>query len=333
MSLKTLSLESLDRVRYEAVFRACRNATPFHSMAWLQAVARARPELALRFGVVPGAHGTALAYLPFFSTQREGRLRMSTPYGGYSGFLYADDDRPQLMDYLAWHRFVRVRTELQLFHHDLPERVLLGHYDANHYSTWVVNTRCTFEDSLSRVFTKTHNALKKAHKEGVQVAALQGPEQLAACKRLYASLVHKHQIASPYPATLFDAMAEVSHTDPNLRFLVASHQGKLLAYSVFVYSPHHVFYWMNASDPERSALNGTTAILFSVLQACCEDARVEHLNLGGVPPGNEGLLRFKKSVGGYEVKYGRLRSWPAILETQARARITQALATRSLRAR
>lgn len=305
-----VSSGELDRAQYEAIFFASDCATPFHALAWLDVVQSARDDLVLKFAVLCKG-GELLACMPYFSLKYFPITMSSMAYGAYGGFIYKNESKAEIKEFLSKHSMVKLLTRIGVLDDDLY--AALPYLKPVAENTWIVDV----DGDKGRVFQaidgKTRNQIRKANKSGVVYKQVETRLELEACKKIYGKLVSKHNIKKPYPERIFDGLFDAAKGGGAIRFEIATFQDVVVAYSIFLKSPTQVFYWLNASDNAYSALNATSGLLANMIEHACDDGAVKTFNFGAIPPENEGLLHFKKNWGAKQKTYFSYLSKPYFL--------------------
>ena len=308
LRLGNICYSQIDSASYDALFHSAENATPFHSRSWMNMVASARKDLEPKVLVVYD-NDREIAYLPYFTIVGRPAFWLFMPYGAYSGFIYSSLNKTEISDFLMQKRFARLFTQVVIFEDTIYKELSYLHEVPEKYSTWILPTNRSYSDVFSDFPSKTKNQIRKAFKADVLYKKIDTERELEECKALYSILVEKHRILNPYILKLFEHIYKISLQQSNIVFNIATQNDRVIAYSVFLTSRTHVFYWLNASDPAMAALNATNGLLAQMIQYCCEQPDVRMINFGAVPSGNEGLLQFKKNWGTIEIKYGYYNSY------------------------
>lgn len=142
---------------------------------------------------------------------------------------------------------------------------------------------------------KTRNAVNKAEKEGV---AVNTTEDIDLVYRLYMNRAKDKPGQVPIPKSYFVALKK--HIKSH--FLVAVHNGKTIAESIFLEYGNRLYYFNNGSLPESWKLNPNTLLVWKIIE---NNAGLNKLlNLYGVPSGDNkdhpvyGIYKFKSGFGG-----------------------------------
>lgn len=152
--------------------------------------------------------------------------------------------------------------------------------------------------------------IKKAAKAGVVVTQA-GPEDLAAFHRLYLETAERDHFI-PRPLRYFQRMfAELSSTpgpDDRIRLYLATHEGDVVAATIWVREGTHTWYSYGASTAAKREVQGSTAIQWQMMRdALAVGASVYDLrgitDTVSADDAHAGLIRFKVGTGGEAVEY------------------------------
>lgn len=152
--------------------------------------------------------------------------------------------------------------------------------------------------------------IKKAAKAGVEVSVSDGSEaDLAAFHELYAHTAERDHFTPrglAYFRTMYDAL---SAEDPDrIRLYLATHEGDLVAATIWIRVGTHSWYSYGASSTEKRDVRGSNAIQWRMITdaiaagATIYDLRGITQTLASDDP-HLGLIQFKVGTGGEAVEY------------------------------
>jgi len=152
--------------------------------------------------------------------------------------------------------------------------------------------------------------IKKATKAGVEVTVSDGSvEDLAAFHTLYAHTAERDHF-TPRPLSYFRTMYDaLTAEDPDrIRLYLATHEGDLVAATIWIRVGTHTWYSYGASSTEKRDVRGSNAVQWRMISdAIAAGAHVYDLRgitetLASDDP-HLGLIQFKVGTGGEAVEY------------------------------
>jgi hypothetical protein len=146
-------------------------------------------------------------------------------------------------------------------------------------------------------------AVRKASRLEVHVRVAESTEDLRTWYRLYLETMRTHLIP-PRPFRLFDAMWNLLRPRGLMRLLIAEHQHRLIAGSLYLTFGSTAFYAFNGSRRSELRLRPNDVIHWRAI----DDFRREgfrYYDLGEVGAGNLGLAEFKTKWGSEEIQLYR----------------------------
>ncbi|MFM6928159.1 MAG: GNAT family N-acetyltransferase [Bdellovibrio sp.] len=293
LEVKSYQLAEIDRDEYINFFRKASESTPFHSLDWIEVIARGFVNYDVRILVIRRGK-TILAAMPqFFPEKRwyfESGLR-----GCYGGWIYSDCP-PVVMKLLS------LALSFTVYSYGSDKGLYLCSKQST-FETWVLQLD-SYERIIQSIDPKTRNQIRKSEKDGVVVQQL-GPEHMNRVLELYDILIKKHGILKPYPKEFWKVVLGIKS---DVKLIGAFLGENLISASLFIYGKSEVFYYMNFSDPAFGVSNGNNAIIAWVLKDGSEK-KIGSFNFGAVPPGNAGLEHFKKNWNASRHLYMGIRKW------------------------
>ena len=286
-SFNKIKLNNLDENLYNYFHSNSENTSPFLSLSWLKSISFSSYGYKLKF-IEIYENGMIVGYLPCFE-KYFGLIKLCSVWGGYGG--YVSDKK------LALKR-IGSFCILKQYSYNKNSIGVKFHITSNKLSTWVKEINLPYQAIFESLHKKTKNQIRKSAKSGLTYVNVDDKELARKCYDVYKGLIDKHNISTPLSINTFTSLAQYDDID----FIAALFDGKVVAYSVFLYSKNECFYWLNASMHKYSALNATNGILSQVIIKNCNSS-VNLLNFGAIPVGNHGLEHFKSRWGAVEKRY------------------------------
>lgn len=166
------------------------------------------------------------------------------------------------------------------------------------------------EDVLAAMNQQWRRNIKKATKAGVEVTVSDGnAEDLRAFHELYAHTAERdHFTPRPlgYFRTMYDALS--AEEPDRIRLYLATHDGDLVAATIWIRVGTHTWYSYGASSTEKRDVRGSNAVQWRMIaDALAAGAHVYDLRgitetLASDDP-HLGLIQFKVGTGGEAVEY------------------------------
>jgi lipid II:glycine glycyltransferase (peptidoglycan interpeptide bridge formation enzyme) len=301
MKLHNITLSKLDEDVYNNFFNTSKYSTPFHNLNFLKALEQTRKILVLKF-LVLYKNNQIIGIMPYFSHKYFLNFSMnSLPHGCYGGFLYQSENKEEIFKYLEKNKFISLLSTINSYKDTIYNN--FKYCKKTKYSTWIIDTKASYDDIFLNLHSKTRNQIRKALKSNIVIRDIQRIEDVDGVLKIYRQLIEKHKIKKPYSNQIFYELFSATLYDENIIFKVAEYENKIIAYSIFLRNKNDIFYWMNASNPAYSKLNGTNGILNEILVLASNSDEIEELNLGAVPYENTGLYHFKNRWNAIEKEY------------------------------
>ena len=140
----------------------------------------------------------------------------------------------------------------------------------------------------------TRHEIEKAQRDNLQLEKCQNQKELRYFYDIYLKSVKRHRIPA-YPMSFFEFFLK----SPNSEIILARHNGKVIAGSIFLFYDKFVHYFQNASDEKYKNLGANYLILWEQIQKCLQDGRI--FDFGGTRIGSP-LQVFKQGWGGQETQ-------------------------------
>ncbi len=154
--------------------------------------------------------------------------------------------------------------------------------------------------------------IKKAAKEEVEVAAVDGPADDGALKAFHDLYVHtaERDHFTPRPLAYFRTMVDAlgAEEPDRIRLWLARHQGDLVAATIAIRVGAHAWYSYGASSTEKREVRGSNAVQWAMLRDALA-AGADVYDLRGITDtldaddAHAGLIQFKVGTGGEAVEY------------------------------
>jgi lipid II:glycine glycyltransferase (peptidoglycan interpeptide bridge formation enzyme) len=171
----------------------------------------------------------------------------------------------------------------------------------------------TEEDVLAGMNQQWRRNIKKAAKEGVEVASTGSTaEALAELKAFHDLYVHtaERDHFTPRPQSYFRTMIEAlgSEESDRIRLHTARHEGTLVAATIGIRVGAHAWYSYGASSTEKREVRGSNAVQWQMMREAIA-AGADVYDLRGITDTLDaddphlGLIQFKVGTGGEAVEY------------------------------
>jgi CelD/BcsL family acetyltransferase involved in cellulose biosynthesis len=295
-------LETLDRVEWESLLEGSPGASIYHTAEWAGLWPAAFPFFRTVFAVASQG-GRYLAGMPAVVRGRFPLARIySMPMGTYGGLL----SRPGL-EGRTEDRFAGLMGALRALRPCLTEVV---DFEGRH--AFLAKDGCVPRQARTHlVDLKAHQRLSKqktkrgavqSSKRGVVVRDMVDEADLARCHRLLAERDRGFGQAIKYPSAFFQKLWRDLAPLGRARIGLATIDSRIIGFTTDLAYGDTVTYWDGATMPEHRGLRPADALIRATIgwglgKGC------RWLNLGGSPPGADGLVRFKENWGGQERSY------------------------------
>jgi serine/alanine adding enzyme len=136
--------------------------------------------------------------------------------------------------------------------------------------------------------------VKRARREGVRVRAAAGDDHMRELHRLYELTMDRQGALASYyfPPEYFSSFGEL--LPDNSRVLIAEHEGRVVAATLYLYDDSDVYSYLGGSDHAAQRVRPTNAIVDEVIRWARSEGRKRLVLGGGYAPG-DGIMRFKAS--------------------------------------
>lgn len=162
------------------------------------------------------------------------------------------------------------------------------------------------EASMKKKFShSTLTNINKALKSGIDVNIRNDSESLNTFYKLQC-LTRKKHCLPPQPQFFFQNIFDLMISKNLGDIIIASKAGKPLASGIFLKFGNKVVFKYSNSDYQYQALRPNNLLVWFAMQYYARSGFKE-FNFGKTEAGNEGLSRFKKGFGAYEIPFYRVR--------------------------
>ncbi len=138
--------------------------------------------------------------------------------------------------------------------------------------------------------------IRQAQRSGLELADVADTGEGAALHTLYQATVQRHQAAVRYTDAYFRALIELAARHPNVRILVARHDGEIAAFAVFVRHGVTACYLHGATNLALRKLQPTALLLCEGIE-WAQNEGCSIFNLMSSPSGQDSLVTYKERWG------------------------------------
>lgn len=309
-----------DERTWERIASAQPGFTTFHRASWLTRQARL---LGWNFDpLVVLVDGAPAGVVPVVSKRAFPAVSPSMPFP-YVGPLIAETHLSGALDALRrWQvRTGHVRVNLG-FAPDIADgarRALdRSHIDWNDDSTFVLDlSHGSVSEFEAGMTGKRRNALRGAERAGVVVRPSRAGEVAEILPRLLDEAYGARGITSPYPDSVGDEAETVLESFPDAFAVTALIDDSVVGVLTALSAGGAAFGWVGGSVRAHRAQNVSTALYRGMMTEAIERACLTFDLVGQV---DEGIARFKRSLGAVERSYVEAASLLAPVKILRRAR-------------
>ena len=242
--------DSAERARIDAFVAGHPKATPFHRMAWLDAVASGTGNRAL--ALIVERRGEIVGYLPLSDVHSPvfGRVLASSGFAVDGGVLVLDDVDPEAIFAAAEELAVRRSTpSIELRGGPLPQDRAGWRIRRDSHCGFVAPLAADDEAQLLAIPRKQRAEVRKSLANPLEVSTGAACADRAAHYAVYAESVRN--LGTPvFPRTLFDAVLDGFGDDADI--LTVSHEGRPVASVLSLYHRGAVMpYWGGGTRAAR----------------------------------------------------------------------------------
>jgi CelD/BcsL family acetyltransferase involved in cellulose biosynthesis len=298
-----LEPDQLDRREWESLLSDSPAASIYHTAEWAGLWPAAFKGFRAWFAVAADGEGY-LAGLPALARGRWPVVRIySMPMGTYGGMVArpglsgrAEDHCRRLLATLQ--RLRPCLTELV----DFEER--LGFLAKHGFQRRQARTHIAdLEAHRRQSKQKTKRGAIQSAKRGVEVKELTREAELGRCYELLVKRDRGYGQTTKYPPEFLKRLWKDLQPLGRAQIGLAVHESRIIGFAANLCYDRTLTYWDGASDPEFKSLRPADALIQAAMAWGLEKG-CRWFNLGGSPPGAQGLMRFKESWGGQAREYG-----------------------------
>lgn len=268
----------------------------FHSSQWARVLHESYGYTPLYFSLFSGAALSALIPIMEVNSFITGKRGVSLPFTDYCELTIADNSLlDELMDALIdygkktkW-KSIELRTVAALPAQYIPSSIYFGH---------TLNIAGSEEDIFRKLRDSTKRNIKKATKEGVEVAFSDSMDSLHEFCRLNC-ITRKDHGLPPQPAVFFKKIHEHILSTGHGTVALAKHQGKYIAGAVYFHFGDQAFYKYGASDKAFQNIRANNLIMWEAIRWYRAKGHAG-FQFGRTEPQNDGLRQFKAGWGARE---------------------------------
>ena len=307
MDIQNLSLNRISRIAWDSMQNSSVQSTPFSSYRWLSILADSFPDYN------PGAlvaldDEKYLAAIPYVYFNRAGfRQILALPWGTPVGGAFDDNDSAEIELLRLWETLWpgALGRQAIVFSLELPSagearRILRACRLRRQRYLQVPLAGRSFDGWESELSQSTRNQNRQSRKRGVEFHEIEVADQatINGIQRLRKKTAGRHgAVAARFNDDFIVSLVERSNG--LVRVFAIRLENELVAYSVCLFSRDGIWLWDYATDEQYNDYRPNN-LMYSELIRLAIRERKEWLDLGAVPEGADGLLRFKKSMGGVE---------------------------------
>lgn len=299
MMLTLHEIRSGHEAEWDKVVLSSPRGLLFHLTDWLTIVAECQRLGLLRLGIYED--DDLVGVFPLF-VKRFGLLKVAaSPFvvedTHYMGPVVADELLPEVMRLFAVYMATqRINYTRIIFHQDIPREpfIAMG-YECVDNLSHVVDLRHDQDTVWKRVKPPCQRQIRKAVRAGVTTEIVQDDRYLESYYRLLLSLYAQQKRTPPSPPEFFRAIWNRFGTKGDLIWVVAKHDGAVVAGALLVLWKGWVYYLDGASDKERNGLGVSNALHWAAIQWAKSEGYSFYDFVGSNLPR---LFQFKSSFGG-----------------------------------
>jgi Acetyltransferase (GNAT) domain len=280
-----------------------RDATIFHSTAWARV-------LVDTYGHRPcyvqmSLNGNLLALVPMMEVQSAlTRSRgICLPFSDFCAPLtfssFGHELVTQKLQQIARERrwsYFELRSH-SIIPHDVPA--------SESYYGHSLDLRIGREALISNFSTSVQRAVRKAQRSGLSVSVQTNPEAMAQFYKLHTRTRRRHGVP-PQPRSFFINIQRHLISAGYGFIVLVECQKRPVAAAIFLKLGHHAVYKFGASDERLQQLRANNLAMFEGIKYLAEGG-AETLHFGRTDKENDGLRRFKLSLGATEEEIGYAR--------------------------
>jgi CelD/BcsL family acetyltransferase involved in cellulose biosynthesis len=276
-----------------------RNATFYHSRAWVESLAETYPRMTFRCLLARQA-GSLCGFFPYFVLRRGPLLTAwSMPFGAYGGPV-ASDDRCAAELRRAYASVLTTTGAINASWIDFYGTESLTGWESRTVSTHLIDLSRGFASLLTDTIEKQRKKRsRRARRLGVSVRRGDDGDDLKRFYEIYRDRLENWGETTHHPLTLFAALLE--RGGDSVRLYVAEHDGGIVGGHFNFYWKKTVTAWQGFTMPESNPFQPATLLYIECMKSASEEG-FDTYNLGE-SLGKESLIAFKESLGGVPYAY------------------------------
>ena len=299
MAVSWLDAAQLDAVAWERLIEAAEDATPFHTLGWVDAVASVP---GVRVRAVVATDGAAYRAGMLVAERRTGPAvkRAVGVYGAYGSPLVdrACPDAAAVRAALAATLVDGLGMIGSLELADFAGRTTPAWSGITRLEgrTRVLDLTSGYDAARENFEVTVRQKLRQAARAGVTIDDTDPREALASFLRLAASTYARHDSPAP-PAGFYAAVVRAMLVRGEARLALArTDRGEVAGAALHLLGGGHVFNWLTAVDPAHGAARPANVLVDDAIRWGASRGACLY-NFGATPAGSEGVEAFKKSWG------------------------------------
>jgi CelD/BcsL family acetyltransferase involved in cellulose biosynthesis len=301
MDLSILTSFTLDREKWQSLVESSGTSSFYQTYHW-SVLWEASLDCCTTLYCVRQNNSEYLMGLPLIRIRKK-KLDsyFSMPMGSYGGLIYRQKDESlaqgfirDIFESIGSCRNLRFQVVDYSGQSAFLERLGLLKTQA---TTQVVDL-----DSVNRRELLDKRGFQQAAKKGLVARKIASRPEVEICYQLYRETCKRHQIGPKYPPLFYANIFDLGKDSDWLFWWLAELDGEILAYQINFAFKDRLLLWDAGSRPESLSLRPNDLLMGQSLKGCQEN-QIMYYNLGGTPPGAEGLRRFKEIWGGRTREY------------------------------
>ena len=298
ISLKSQRINPAEDSNWKKLLAAQSKRSFFHTAEWAKVLADTYGYKPVYFGAVAVVGGYSWLPLMEVDSWLTGRRGIGLPFTDDCEPLCAGDgtfekifrDAVEFGKSRGW-KYIECRGGRELFGAVPASLSFYGHN---------LDLTAGEDELFSRLDSSVRRAIRKAEKAGVKVEVLQSQEAVQIFYVLQCQTRKKHGLP-PQPFKFFlNIHRHILSRDMGM-VVLARHEGRLIAASIYFNFGDEAIYKYGASDEAYQDLRGGNLVMWAAIKECARRG-AKHLDLGRTSLGNEGLRKFKLGWGAVEHK-------------------------------
>jgi len=302
---QTYEVSEADAVLWNEIISECPHSNVYYTWQWRDVLSKSFKQLEPHYFLVNDDKKTSVAF-PCFLFRPIGPFKMlhALPFNMFAGILMLEQNIEDIFGLathierkinLLAHRYGAFESLITLdpFQGLAAQKLLeaMGYERNLTQIGQVLELNAPYEEIWKRFRGNVRGQVKQAKKYGVEILEVDAPQGVKEYYQLYLKTIKRIKSA-PKPISMFEEI----HNSNLAKFLFAVHDNKYIAGILIISFNGAVLWWSAASDPEYWHLRPNNALVdYAIKWACEHNFRL--FDLGGSPPENKGLIKFKEGWG------------------------------------